>query len=382
MPAAFVSFAAAFTLFSWFEATSERNFSVTGVVAGLLTFALGTYSVLGDPLVAVAAAVAMAILLALKAPLHSWLRELSWVEVRAALILLAMSFLLLPLLPDRPVDPWKALNPAEIWLLAILIAGVSFAGYVAVRIMGDRAGIAVAAIAGGVTSSTATTLSLARLGQEHPHASSLLAGGILIAGVTMMVRIAAIAAALNSRVFSALVLPIAAAGVVLATASAILVLRHRPADAPRAALKLQNPFDLLAALKLAALIAILMVLAKVLSTSFGASGILLLAAVSGIADVDALTLSMSRMAGGQIAIPAAVAAILLAACVNTATKAAMAAYVGGRAIGLTVGVVSALAIAALVAVHVLCPAHRRLISVSHVRLVTHPRACASGNLTE
>jgi uncharacterized membrane protein (DUF4010 family) len=155
LAAVLVSFGAAFILFSWFETTSERDFSVTGVVAGLLTFALGAYSVLGNEQVAVAAAVAMAILLALKAPLHSWLRQLTWLEIRAVLILLAMSFLLLPVLPNRPVDPLGALNPAEVWLLAILIAGVSLAGYVAVRILGDEAGIAVAAVAGGVTSSTA-----------------------------------------------------------------------------------------------------------------------------------------------------------------------------------------------------------------------------------
>jgi uncharacterized membrane protein (DUF4010 family) len=139
--------------------------------------------VLGEPLVAVAAAVAMAILLALKAPLHAWFRQLAWTELRAVLILLAMTFLLLPILPNRPIDPWQAINPAEIWLLAILIAGVSFAGYVATRIMGDQTGIAVTAIAGGITSSTATTLSLARQAREQPQASSLLAAGILIAGI-------------------------------------------------------------------------------------------------------------------------------------------------------------------------------------------------------
>src|SRR5262245_49144556 len=109
LAAALLSFAGAFTLFSWFEAVSDNDFSVTGVVAALLTFVLGAYAVVGNQTVAVAAAVAMAILLALKKPLHTWLRRLSWLEIRAALILLAMSFLLLPLLPDRAIDPWGAL---------------------------------------------------------------------------------------------------------------------------------------------------------------------------------------------------------------------------------------------------------------------------------
>src|SRR5690606_15126556 len=139
----------------------EQNFSATGVVAAALTFALGAYATLGNEAVAVAAAVAMAILLALRESLHNWVRKLTWLEIRSALMLLAMTFLLLPILPNRPIDPWQVLNPAEIWLFAILIAAISFAGYVAIRALGERKGVAVAAIAGGLTSSTATTLSFA-----------------------------------------------------------------------------------------------------------------------------------------------------------------------------------------------------------------------------
>ena len=174
LAAGLLVFAGALVLFSFLEATAEKNFSVTGVVAGILTFVLGAYATLGNEAVAVAAAVAMAILLALREPLHSWVRAVTWPEMRSVLVLLAMSFLLLPILPNRPVDPWQVLNPAEIWLLAILIATVSFAGYIAVRVLGDRKGIAVAAIAGGMASSTATTLSFARLAREHPESARLL----------------------------------------------------------------------------------------------------------------------------------------------------------------------------------------------------------------
>jgi uncharacterized membrane protein (DUF4010 family) len=353
LAAALVAFTGAFTLFSWFEATSDSNYSVTGVVAALLTFVLGAYAVLGNPTVAVATAVAMAILLALKTPLHTWLRQLSWLEIRAVLILLAMSFLMLPLLPDRAIDPWGALNPTEVWLLAILIAGVSFGGYVAVRVMGDRAGIAAAAVAGGVTSSTATTLSFARLGGEHPEAASLLAGGILIAGVTMMARVVAIAGALNPGLIGGVAPPAAAAAAVLAIGAAALLAGQGEPKVGHSALALRNPFELTTVLKLAGLIAVVMVLAKVLSASAGAGGLYLLAAVSGVADVDALTLSVSRLAGAQIATADGTTAILLAVAVNTAAKAAMAAYLGGRKLGVTVAVVSGIAIAALAAAHVL-----------------------------
>ena len=347
LAAALMSFTAAFTLFAWVEATTERNFSVTGVVAAILTFIIGAYAVLGEPLVAVAAAVAMAILLALKAPLHAWLRQLAWTELRAVLILLAMTFLLLPILPNRPIDPWQAINPAEIWLLAILIAGVSFAGYVATRIMGDQTGIAVTAIAGGITSSTATTLSLARLAREQPQASSLLAAGILIAGITMIVRVVLIATALAPPLLTELWLPASAGAIALLVASGVLILRDRQQTGPAATLRLTNPFDIGNAVKLAVLIGVVMVLAKVASSEANAKGLLLLAALSGIADVDAITLSMARMAGATVPIPRAVDVILIAVGVNTLAKAVMAAIVGGRKIGVTVGIPSLVAVVLL-----------------------------------
>jgi len=347
LAAALMSFTAAFTLFAWVEATTERNFSVTGVVAAILTFLIGAYAVLGEPLVAVAAAVAMAILLALKAPLHAWLRQLGWTEVRAVLILLAMTFLLLPIRPNRPIDPWQAVNPAEIWLLAILIAGVSFAGYVATRTMGDQAGIALTAVAGGVTSSTATTLSLARLAREQPKAAHLLAGGILIAGTTMIVRVVLIVATLAPHLLPELWLAASAGAIALVAASGFLILRDRERKEPRATLRLTNPFDIGNALMLAILIGVVMVLAKLASSTASAKGLLVLGVLSGIADVDAITLSMARLAGTTVPSPSAADVILIAVGVNTIAKAVMAAIVGGRRIGIAVGIPSLAAVVLL-----------------------------------
>jgi uncharacterized membrane protein (DUF4010 family) len=353
---AFVCFTAAFTLFAWFEAVSEKNFSVTSVVAAVLTFALGAYAVLGDELVAVAAAVAMALLLALKDPLHSWVRQLSWLEVRAVLVLLAMSFLLLPVLPNRAIDPWGAINPAEIWLLAILIAGVSFAGYFAVKTMGDHAGIAVAALAGGLASSTATTLSFARLARDHHQAAPVLTGGILLAGLVMIARVVVIALALAPSLISRLLLPAIAGAIVLMVGSVFLILRHREGERRSASpLQLRNPFDVATALKLTALIAVIMLVAKMLSGISSTSGLYVLAAISGIADVDALTLSMARLSGSQVSLADAASAILIAVCMNTASKATMAAMIAGRTVGLPIVLFSGVAVAAIGFVYLLAP---------------------------
>ena len=344
-----LAFTGALVTFSFLEAAAEKNFSVTGIVAGILTFVLGAYATLGNETVAVAAAVAMTILLALREPLHSWVRNVTWPEMRSVLVLLAMSFLLLPILPNRPVDPWQVLNPSEIWLLAILIAAVSFVGYIAVRVLGERKGIAVAAIAGSLASSTATTLSFARLAREHPQRTRLLASGILLAGITMMARIVVLAGVLKSELDSCAHLAecrgrdCARRG----CRSALVAPEAGNGATEQPQLQISNPFDLGTVLQLAALIAAILLLAKLVATQAGNAGLFLLAAISGIADVDALTLSMARLSGVQVSAAEAATAILVAASVNTVSKATIAGFVGGTRLGSIVGVVSVMAIGAL-----------------------------------
>jgi uncharacterized membrane protein (DUF4010 family) len=347
LAAGVIAYTIALVTFSTMEASAEKNFSVTGVVAGILTFMLGAYAVLGNVTVAVAASVAMAILLALRDTLHTWVRTITWPEMRSALVLLAMSFLLLPVLPNRTVDPWQVLNPAEIWLLAILIAAISFAGYIAVRVLGERKGIALAAITGGLASSTATTLSFARLAREHPQSTNVLAGGILLASLTMMGRILVLVGLIKPELLGPLLAPIAAAACVFLIGTAILYRGRTGTAGEQPHLRISNPFDLGAVLWLVALLAVIMLVAKLLAAQTGSAGVYVLAGISGIVDVDALTLSMTRLAGLQMPMIEASTAILIAAAANTLSKAVIATAVGGSRLGIAIGAVSALVIAAL-----------------------------------
>lgn len=339
----FLGYITAFTAFHWLEARNEGRASVTSVVAGMLTFLLGTMAVVGDVQLAIACAVGMTVLLALREPLHRWIGSLNLQEIRAVLTLLAMSFLLLPLLPDRPIDPWKAINPYQIWLLAIMIAVISFAGYVAVKAFGNRLGVFMAAVAGGLASSTATTLALARLAREHPSSSGLLSAGILVAGVVMMLRAGIIAVALNRALLTSLLPALLTTAAVLGIGAAILWFRNVEQESPE--LRISNPLAVGTAVKLAALLAAVMLAAELVRQMFGGVGILVVAALSGVADVDALTISIARMAGADVDFNTAARAIMIAIAVNTVSKTVMAGWVGNRRVGLLVGGISAAALA-------------------------------------
>jgi uncharacterized membrane protein (DUF4010 family) len=338
----FVAYTAAFAAFHWLEATVDRDVSATSVVAGMVTFLLGTMSIVGDLRIAIACAVAAAILLALREPIHRWVATLTWQEIRAVLILLAMSFLLLPFLPRQTIDPWGAINPYEIWLLAILIAATSFGGYVAIRALGDRYGILMTATMGGLASSTITTLTFARLGREHPNSSRLLSAGILIAGVVMTVRVSVVAVALNEALLVKLAAPLVVLALVLGLGGAILLFGNAEREAPH--LKVSNPLALGAALKLATFIGAVMLTARLLHWVLGNLGVLIVAGISGLADVDAATISMARMAGSTVELETAAQGIMIAVAVNTIAKAVMTSWVGGWAIGARVIGISAVAL--------------------------------------
>ena len=346
----FLGYLAVFAGFHWLEASRKGVFSATSVVAGALTFALGAYAVVGDLLIAIAAAVATTLLLALREPLHRWVASLSWQEIRAVLILLAMTFLLLPVLPNRAVDPWEVLNPYEIWIYAILIAAISFGGYVAVRVLGDRLGVVTAAIAGGLASSTATTLALARMGRGNPVTARLLAAGILISGAVMAVRVGVVAPLLNPALLPILAPSRVALAVTLAIAAGFFMLGNVRSESPK--LGISNPLEIGTALRLAAFIAVIILVAELVRRFIGDAGVYVVAAVSGVADVDAVTISMAR-AQDSITLATAGTAIAIAVGVNTISKAVIATWAGGRHVGVPVAAGNAAALAVAGAVFLL-----------------------------
>lgn len=311
------------------------DLGLTTEIAALATFVLGALAGLGELALASATAVVMSIVLGFKSSLHTWLHRLHAVELTAGFKLLLLSVVMLPLLPNQGYGPWQALNPYVIWWMVVLIAAISFAGYFAIRIGGPRKGIVFTALFGGLASSTATTLNLARLGRQKEVGQALLAGGILLACGTMFPRMLLLATVIHPPLFLLLLVP-AVVMALLTYGPALWFLRQPGVEADSEHLLPENPLELVPALIFGALLVVIMLLGEALTEWFGDAGVLGLAAASGIADVDAITLSLARMSESDLTDTVAVLGIVIAAGMNSVVKGAMALSIGGRRLGLRV----------------------------------------------
>lgn len=347
----FVMFGAVMAVFRYRETGHEQRFGATSVVAMMLAYALGSYAVVGDESVAAAGAVATTTLLAAKGVLHSWVQRLTWEELRSGLVLLVMSFILLPILPNHTIDRWEAINPHDLWLLTVLIATISFAGYVAVKLVGFQRGVAVAGFAGGLASSTATTAEMSRLVAAQPSNVDMLAAGALFANAVMGARVLVILCLVNLDFGLRLAAPLLALTFIYLVAGALLMWRATVGGGAGTGSPVAtgNPLDLPAVLKFGALLATVLVLSKIVTQYAGSAGAYALALISGLADVDAISLSMARHGAQEIGVGAAGVAVLLAIVANTFVKSAMGWMIGGAGMGRRFSIVSAVALLSAVA---------------------------------
>lgn len=214
LAAAVISLGLLLAVSYWHQTARHGQMGVTTLVAALLTFVFGAMAGQGFLLPAAVASVAVALLLSVKSELHGLLARIDRRELFATLRLLLISVVLLPILPNRGFGPLEALNPYQLWLMVVLIAGVSYVGYVSVMLVGDRRGILAAALLGGLVSSTAVAINLGRLAREHPQGRELFAAGIIGASTMMFPRVLIVAAVFAPVVASALFLPLATATVV------------------------------------------------------------------------------------------------------------------------------------------------------------------------
>jgi uncharacterized membrane protein (DUF4010 family) len=330
---------------------------LTTEIAAVTVCLLGAACTTGYPEVALAGGIAVSAFLAYKEPLHGLVSKLGRDDIAAGVKLLAASFIVLPLLPREPIDPWGALVPRSLWLLVILIAALSLVGYVATRALGPERGTAVTGLSGGLVSSTAVTLTFARRSREEGGRSDdALAAGTFLAWGVSFARVVVLAALVHPPVAGALVVPFGAMLAVTAGVS-LLLLRRARAAAPvgGGAVALRNPFSLLAAAKFGLLFAGVLLLMTIAQQRFPGGGTYVVAALAGSSDVDAITLSLATLArAGETAVPTAAGSIVAAMLSNTLVKCAISAALGAArlrraalGLGAVLAVIAAAALAAI-----------------------------------
>ncbi|HEX4823966.1 MAG TPA: MgtC/SapB family protein [Candidatus Polarisedimenticolaceae bacterium] len=329
------AFVAALTVATYLRPGDDghHDAGTTTEVAAILTFGLG-WLAHQEPRLAAMLGVIVVLVLWLKPRIHAFAHEeLTNREVNAALLFLVIALVVLPLLPDRTVDPWGVINPSRLWFMFTLIAGVGFAGYIAVRALGPARGLAAAGFFAGLVSSTAATLSLARRAKDEPEFAVPLATGIVLANAASASAQALVVGVTDPALLRAAIV-LVGAPVAVGIAGALVVVwwrrRHAQQKAP-AAFELSNPLELKPALAMAAAFGGVLVLSALAQRRFGDSGVLVTAGLAGTTDVHAATLAASTLAAeGTIPPAQALLAMLIAFLVNMAVKLSIVATVGTR----------------------------------------------------
>jgi len=325
--------AVAFTMIAAYyhhhEEFHEWDPGTTTIAAVIACYLLAAMVMSGYARLAVILAVLVTILLYFKAELRGAARGLERRDLISILQFAVVTFVVLPLLPDRGFGPYAVLNPRHIWLMVVLISGVSLAGYVALRVIGPARGALLLGLFGGLVSSTATTLSFSRYARAQSAGADLSATVIIAANLVLLLRLAVITAVVAP---GALIMVAPVLGVALLSGGATYLFgsRHNGKDAQLSVPPIDNPSELRPALGFAALYAAVLLLSAWLVDLVGSQGIYAIAAVSGLTDVDAITLSALRLYGtGTLSIVQVATAAVIAISANVVFKLAITFVVGG-----------------------------------------------------
>lgn len=325
---------------SYLRTATDRAPGLSTEVAAILAFLLGATAalpqVLPGPqryLLVASCAAAVMVVLALKRPLHGFASKVSADDVYATAKFVILALVVLPMLPDAAYGPLDVLNPRAIGIMVALVAGVSFAGYVAARVVGSNRGLVVTGLLGGLVSSTAVTLTFSGRARETPSLAPACAIAILAACATMFMRVLVIVSAVDRPLFSALLWPVGTMALVGAAIAIGFYWRATRRANDSEAVPLQNPFRLMQALKFGLVYAGVLFVSKAAQMYLGSGGVLVSSVIAGVADVDAITLSLSNLHKDGLATTTAATGITLAIATNTVVKSAIALSLGGSALG-------------------------------------------------
>nr|WP_238593335.1 DUF4010 domain-containing protein [Halobiforma lacisalsi] len=331
----------------------ERDLGLTTLTAAILTVILGALTMHSERGAELAVIVggAVTILLSAKGEIHDFVDRIGEDERRATIKFVLVVVVVLPLLPDRELDVLAGLNPRFVWLMVVFVTGLSFAAYLLSRIVGPKRGTALTGIVGGFVSSTATTVSMAERTADAPPLYPVSTFSIVVASTIMFPRALVEVAVVNPALLPRVIVPL---GAMTVTGALVAALVYRGAtDETIVETEITNPFRLRTALFFGVIFAIVLLVSESAHTWFGVSGVYATAFLSGLADVDAITITLSTLAAeGSISATAATTGIVIGAIANTIVKVALVWVLGTRQLGKLVtgllGVVSAVGIVLVV----------------------------------
>ena len=319
----------------------ERDIGLTTLMAALLTAILGAVAMHSDTgaVVAIVVGGAVTVLLSVKDPIHGFVEQIDDTERRASVKFILVVLVVLPAVPDRSLDVLYGLNPRFIWLMVVFVTGLGFVAYLLGQFLGPEQGIAVTGIIGGFVSSTATTVSMAEKTNQNRALYHIAAFAVVTASIVMFPRALIEVAVVNPALISSVALPLGVMTAVGVVAAGTLYWRTA-SDQTVEPSELNNPFRLRPALVFGAIFAVVLLVSEYANVWFGTSGVYATAFFSGLADVDAMTITLSKLAAdGAISTQVATTGIVIAAIANTFVKAVLAWLLGTRRLGRLVSLV-------------------------------------------
>ena len=317
----------AYSISAW-----RGDMGLTSEMAALAAILAGALCYWNYLPLAAAVGVGTTVLLSLKIEMRSFVQRITREDVYASLKFAVITAIVLPILPNETFGPapFNVLNPYKIWLMVVLISGISFFGYVAIKVVGPEQGIGLAGLLGGLVSSTAVTLSFTQRSRRETGLAKPFAVAIFVAWTVMFARVIVEVGALNAALLRMLWMPLgASAGVGLIYCGYLYIAQH---GAPKEEMGFSNPFELGPAIKFGLVYAAILLFSTAAQTYLGNTGVYISSVASGLADVDAIALSLSGLSNaGNIEMDIAARAIVMAAMSNTIAKGAIVLMGGSRA---------------------------------------------------
>ena len=324
----------------------------TTFAASLLTCLLGALVQWEYTQAAILVAAVTAVMIGLKQPIHAWTRAFTVDDIRATLQFVAITGVVMPLVPNRNLGPFDAFNPYSTWLMVVLISGMGFAGYLMMRLLGAKAGIPITGLVGGIASSTATTLAFSRRSRDDPALSDSYALAVVVACTIMLARILVVVGVINRELALSLIVPFALMAVPGIVFALWVWLFNRPAENDVATPHLLNPLSLGIAIKFGVVYAAVALLVKIATHFDLHGGLLPISFISGLTDTDAIALLMANNRNDASVAPAlATRSVILAVMANSVLKGCFALSLGSprlcRKVALVLGLTIAIGAASL-----------------------------------